>query len=543
MSEEEFESAMERYGSVYEFEDEMERLAEDRQRLLDKLGLTEHEWACAGGSRFEPFERYTSMRHVVEDEDEDASESGESAPASPPEKVVVDYGALAAKIADTVAAPQPPPLPAPPPLPPEALAEQLASAMSAAPPPLPKVAWTPEQRAALDQIEDWILMGYGESFFALTGPAGSGKSTLVREIADRHPGAVLSAMTGKAALRLGYCAGRSASTLYKILYWPPAPGEALVFTRVRDVPGSLIVVDEASMMTPSVYRHLQIWAADGAKILLVGDSYQLPPVITGEELKEHGDDYSVFAEISGVALETVMRSIGGVLRAATRVRQTGQIVRESDGEYEYVRTDRPLFTAVDEYLADPDDHLLITWRNAARMSANRLIRERLGRGGPLPDEGEPVLLKRNGQGFLNGEIVPCGGWEPGPKIGSLQCLYMRTGYAKILVSVDGGRRDKGGEYFDGQQWVEDFRKYHIDLKKQCLPEPIPATWGYCLTAHSAQGSEARRSTVFLERGDATSPHFKELTTLPNGDRVSQAARWAYTALTRGKMRAMMIVGR
>lgn len=519
-----------RFNDLYAFEDEMQQLADDRQRLLDRLGMTEHEWACAGGLRFQPFERYSSMSHFSDDEDDDGPDDDEEEDGLPPMSVL-----------DTPP-PLPPPLPVPPPLP--TLAEQLASAPSAMlPPPLPKMEWTPEQRNALGEIDEWMYMSR-DSFFALTGPAGSGKSTLMREIIEKHPSAVLCAMTGKAALRLGYCAGRQASTLHKILYWPPQPGETIVFERVRDIPGDFVVIDEASMMTPTVFRHLQSWAAQDVKILLVGDSYQLPPVITGEELKQHGKDYSVFSEVSGAALETVMRSIGGVLRAATKVRQTGQIVRESDGEYEYERTDRPLSRAVEEYLADPEDHLLITWRNAARMGANRRIRTALGHTGPLPDEGEPVLLRRNGQGFLNGEVVPCGGWEQGPQIGSLKTLYMRTGYAKVLVTVDGGPRDKGGEHFDGQQpWIEDWRKYHIDLKKQTLPEPIPVTFGYCVTAHSAQGSEARRSTVFLERGDTTNPHFKEMTTLPSGEKITNAARWSYTAITRGRQRAKMIVGR
>jgi hypothetical protein len=428
----------------------------------------------------------------------------------------------------------------PPPLP--TLAEQLAASPPPLPPPLPKFDWTDEQARALDAVEDWLRDG--RPFFALTGPAGSGKTTILREVVDRHPGAVLAAMTGKAALRLGHCTGRPGSTLHKILYWPPQPGQTLVFDKLREPPGSFVVIDESSMTSPTIYRHLQSWAEDGVKILLVGDGYQLPPVITGEELKQHGKDYSVFAEVRGAALETVMRSVGGVLRTATKIRQTGQIVRESDGEYEYERTDRPLSRAVEEYLVDADDHLLVTWKNSVRMAANRRIREATGHGGPLPDEGEPVLIRRNGQGYLNGEVVSCGGFEQGPQIGSLKCLYMRVGYSKVLVTVDGGPRDKGGEFFDGQQpWIEDWRKYHIEMKKQDLPEPLPVTFGYCLTGHTVQGSEGRRVTVFLDKGDASNPHFKELTTLPTGERVSNAARWGYTTITRGKLRAKMIVGR
>ncbi len=201
------------------------------------------------------------------------------------------------------------------------------------------VQWTDEQLAALDQIDEWLERG--DSFFALTGPAGSGKTLVTNEICNRHPNAILAAMTGKAALRLSACAEREATTLHKILYWPPKPGEDLRFTRLREPESDLVIVDEASMTSVTVFSHLKKWADGGVKILLVGDSFQLPPVMTGEEQREHGDDYSVFCHVDGVALETVMRNAGGVLRAATKVRETGEICRESDEGYEYARSQTP----------------------------------------------------------------------------------------------------------------------------------------------------------------------------------------------------------
>lgn len=428
-------------------------------------------------------------------------------------------------------------------------------ALALPPPPLPEkpaFEWTEEQRAALDAIEKWdpgrVAKNAADEFYSLTGPAGTGKSTLVREIAARYPHAALTAMTGKAALRLAECAGYPATTLHKILYWPPAPGQETKFTRMREPISEFVITDESSMMTPSVFKDLQKWTANGVKVLLVGDSYQLPPVITGDELKKHGEDYSVFAQVRGSVLETVMRSVGGVLRAASKVRQTGEICRESDMDgsqgYEFVKCEHPIERAVDDYVADRADHMLITWKNATRMYANRQVRERLGHGGPLPDEGEPVLLKKNVGGFLNGEIVTCGGFEKGPEVGSLRTLWMWVGDQRLLVSIDGGSREKGGEFFDGgMPWIENWRAYHVDLQKLGLNEPCPITWAYCLTAHSAQGSEARRVTVFLEYPDVRSGYFKKATTLPSGASASFAARWVYTAMTRSKMQTTMVVGR
>ncbi len=425
-------------------------------------------------------------------------------------------------------------------------------------PAVPKFEWTKEQTEALALIDQWFdavdaaTLGIEESFFSLTGPAGTGKTTLLREVVRRFPDAHLAAMTGKAALRMTQLSGVGATTLHSILYYPPKPGEDLRFSKLREPESYFIIVDESSMLTPAVFAHLQVWAKQGVRFLLVGDPFQLPPVITGEELKTYGGDYSVFTHVKGAALTTVMRNAGGVLKAATRVRESGHLCEESfpdevgDHGYEFIRCRSARERAVDAYCADREDHLLITWRNANRMIANKMIRERLGHGGPLPDAGEPILIKRNGSGFLNGETVECDHFEDGPVVGSLRTLWLhiKDCTRRLLVSVEGGNPDKGGQFFDGAMpWVTDWRKYHADLQRQGLPEPSPITWGYVNTAHSAQGSEARRVTVFLEAGDERNLHFNKLTVLPSGDTAPFSARFLYTAQTRGKQRTTLIVGR
>lgn len=422
------------------------------------------------------------------------------------------------------------------------------------PPPVREaLVWTDEQLRALDSVDEWF--DGDEPLYSLTGPAGSGKTSLVREIVQRYPNALLTAMTGKAAVRLCQLVGQAASTLHSRLYWPPLPGQG--FTRMREPASDFVTVDEASMASPSVVRDLRAW---GCRVLLVGDGYQLPAVITGQELLEFGEDYSAFGEVKGVALETVMRSVGGVLRAATRVRETGQIQEKSDLDgpgsgYEFLRHLSSMEYSIDAYLANLDskgnplvegeDTLLITWRNKIRMQANRIIRKRLGHDGPLPDDGEPVLLKRNGQGYLNGEILVANSFEDGPQIGSMQTLWMNIGNdQRLLVTVQGGRKDKGGEWMDGQQpWVEDFRKFHIALESLKLPEPTPITWARCLSCHSAQGSQARNTIVFLAKGDERSQHFKKATRLPDGSTAPFSARWAYTAQTRSTAYAKFVMGR
>ena len=474
-------------------------LLRDRADLLVHIGYTESEWAELGGSRFDAVSQGASALPAP-DLASDALEA-----ALPTEAQGVEAARLVADDSPVrsgaALSPVVVPLPADfiPPLPPgvasvsttrvefsgAAVADLFQTAHLGTAPA--RVVLTEEQQEALCKIDEWYEGG--GQFYALTGPAGVGKSTILREVHDLYDPA-LTAMTGKAALRLEQVTCAGASTLHKLMYYPPKAGEDVRFNRLRDPPGTLVVVDESSMMGPSVFADLRRW---GARALLVGDIFQLPPVVTGEDLKEYGEDYSVFARVSGTELLTVMRNAGGVLRAATQVRLTGNLFRASDLDapgsgYEYLCCANPVERAVEEYLADPDDHLLITWKNSVRMNSNRVIRERLGHSGPLPDEGEPVLIRKNGQGRLNGEIVPCGTFKAGPTIGSMRTLWMTVQGSQaepLLVSFEGGNEDRGGEFFDGQApWVTDWRAYNVDLRSKMLPEPVPITWGYCLTAHA-----------------------------------------------------------
>lgn len=414
-----------------------------------------------------------------------------------------------------------------------------ALAQSVVPPTTTNFPWTDEQKNALGKIAEWCKESRG-GFSALTGPAGTGKTSMVREIVSCMLRAALAATTGKAALRLSQCAGREATTLHSILYYPPDPGQNVRFERRRSPEMSTLIVDESSMITPQVFEDLKEWVREGVRILLVGDGYQLPPVISDKKDRDRwGEDFSVFAHVSGVDLREVMRSVGGVLRAATHVREQQRLCMESNEDYTYAEDAEPLEKACDDYCEDADDHLLITWRNDARMSANHRVRETLGLDDELPDDGEPVLIRKNGGSFLNGEIVPCGGWEDGPEIGELSTMWLTVpGRGRILTSFSGEK-----EFFDGNMpFIEDWKGYWMAIKKLDLPIPTPVTWGYCVTAHAAQGSEARRVTVFLERGDVGSTNFNKPTTLPSGAHASFSSRFLYTALTRAKSKATLYTG-
>ena len=404
--------------------------------------------------------------------------------------------------------------------------------------------WNVEQKQAIDQIQAWVAGTREGLFLSLTGAAGTGKTSILLAIKPFLEGKEVcwTAMTGKAALRVNELVGVEATTLHAVLYRRPTQGKRgqLYFNSIRSPECKFLVIDESSMTSPTIYMDLQGWKAQGVKVLFVGDGYQLPPVMSYKETKKYGNDFSVFKEVPGLTLTRVMRSGDDIIDVATQLRETNNIPKVSNGGYSIVRSRTPGRDAVQAYLEDNEDHVIVTWRNDMRMKANRLIRQRLGMGGVLPNNGEPVSICKNGQDVLNGEIHLVNQFDEGPTIGSVKTHYLHTyDGLQILVSTQGSKEAMDGSLPE----VKDWRSFHLLRENMGLPEPIPVTYGYVSTAHRVQGSEFSRVTIFLSQSDLQNPHFTTVTKLPNGDEMPFASRFLYTSLTRAKHRVSLILGK
>jgi exodeoxyribonuclease-5 len=394
----------------------------------------------------------------------------------------------------------------------------------------------PQQETALAHIREWARDSDMGDFTAISGAAGTGKTTVMQEAAALFPGAVTwTAMTGKAALRMREAAGVQAKTLHSVLYAPPKDSQyELEFSKLAVPETPFVVVDEASMLTPKIFDDLHEWTSQGTRFLFVGDGYQLPPVIDKEEEKQYGKEFTIFAHVKGPFLSQVMRSDDDVIKVATQLREKRSVPRASFGKYEYRTVRNPTAAAIEAYLADPDDHIMVTWRNQVRIEANLEIRERKGIKTPYLQEGEPFLVCRNGQFALNGEMYTAAEITPGPTLGPIPTKWIKTTDGKkFLVTMKGQKApmDGGMPYMpDRNDWM----KYKAACKKHMIRDVLPITYGYVMTAHKAQGSEFRRVTTFLSSVDLTNPHFKAPTLLPDGTQIPFSTRWLYTSVTRAK---------
>lgn len=202
---------------------------------------------------------------------------------------------------------------------------------------------TAEQEDAIAGLSQFLLSPRTDRLFLLCGYAGTGKTSLmaalVRTLDRLQQKSVLLAPTGRAAKVFSLYAGHPAFTIHKKIYRQRSfSGETDNFTLNENLTThTLYIVDEASMianggLSGPVFgsgRLLDdlvrfVYSGTGCRLLLMGDTAQLPPVgeeespaLSPEALQGYG------LEIVKAQLTQVVRQgeQSGILWNATRLRR------------------------------------------------------------------------------------------------------------------------------------------------------------------------------------------------------------------------------
>ncbi len=172
----------------------------------------------------------------------------------------------------------------------------------------------------------WELLQYTNRSVFLTGKAGTGKSTFLRYIVENiHKSTIVLAPTGIAAVNAG---GQTLHSFFRIPFKPITPDDPdFARNRLKErmkYPGwlvklirglELIVIDEISMVRADIIdfmdKLLRHYSGNfrqpfgGKQLLLVGDVFQLEPVVTGDMRDILGRYYNDFYFFSAHAFADI----------------------------------------------------------------------------------------------------------------------------------------------------------------------------------------------------------------------------------------------
>ena len=362
--------------------------------------------------------------------------------------------------------------------------------------------FSPQQDAALKAVSDWLKNKRAPQLFRLFGYAGTGKTTLARQIAEDVDGTVLfAAFTGKAALVLRARGCEGATTIHSLIYRSRGNDEEtpeFVINRQSNASeASLIIIDECSMVDEELGRDLLSF---GTRVLVLGDPAQLPPVKGGGFFTEAEPDI-MLTEVHRQARDNPIIALSMAVREGERLK------RGTYGASRVIGRDE-----IDAEMVLSADQVLVG-TNKTRKMYNGRIRNLMGYRDAMPAVGERLVCLRNDKkkGLLNGGL-----WS---------ISELRTSRRNLVTMNVKPVDDPDGKTVKVSVLPEFFTGEEESIPYLLRRNSDEFVYGYALTVHKAQGSQWGNVMLFDE-----SYAFRE-----------HRARWLYTGLTRAAETITVVV--
>ena len=447
---------------------------------------------------------------------------------------------------------------------------------------------TVKQNLFFQKIADFLISTSNDEIFVLKGYAGTGKTTIISTVINHleaiNMKCVLLAPTGRAAKVISNYSGKPAYTIHKRIYFPKkSKSGGVSFTLQQNkFKDTIFIVDESSMISDtsqdsklyengSLLDDLFFYVETGknCKLLLVGDTAQLPPVnmTISPALDINTLSLHYQKNVQHIELDEVMRQAetSGILYNATQLRELldshfidtfqfnlsgfKDIVRLQDG---YDIQDA-IQGAYDNY--GLEDTVFIVRSNKRANQYNQQIRTSILSKENELSTGDYLMVVKNNYfwlkeeseaGFIaNGDIVEI------LEIRKIQELYgFKFATVKIrmvdypnqapfdtILMLDTITSESPSLTYEQSNQLyqevlldyEDERQQYKKLQKVKENEyfnALQVKFSYAITCHKSQGGQWK--TVFVEQ-----PY------LPDGIDVDYV-RWLYTAITRAQEKLYLI---
>ena len=306
----------------------------------------------------------------------------------------------------------------------------------------------------------------------ITGGPGTGKTTAVKGIIslliDLNKKVVLTAPTGRAAKRISELTGEDAKTIHRLLGYSMGKGY-----RNKKLDTDILIIDEASMLEQVLFNHLLQAIKDDTKVVLIGDTDQLPAIGAGNVLKDMIDSRVIpvvtltenFRQKDGSLISANAESIRKGVSPDKNPAKDFVLIEEKNSKsiherlFSLISKEIPSYTAI-----EPKDIQVVTPQQEGPLGAKALnleLQENLNPDAPELKKGlkrfrlgDRVMQTTNSseRGIYNGEVGWISELDPDAK--------------NLTVTFNDGKQSK---YDAGQ------------LKELSL--------AYATTVHKLQGSE------------------------------------------------------
>ena len=445
---------------------------------------------------------------------------------------------------------------------------------------------TEGQSVVLYHLAAFLLSQKENPTYVLRGYAGTGKTSLVKTLVRTLPAIgmryVLMAPTGRAAKVLSNYTGQNASTIHRKIYQAMTyPDGSIRIARAENkYKHTLFIVDEASMIGEqkefggsSLLDDLlsYVFSGEDCRLLLIGDTAQLPPVESNESPALNCDYLKSQFPITAATYELteVKRQAleSGILYNATDIREL-----ISQSLYEYAL---PIFhlqgfddiqkiepETFEEMLHNAfanisDNEAVIVCKSNKRANMfNQAIRGRILNIEGEIATGDKLMVVKNNYFWAEGNnaisFIANGDMAEIRKIKHFEDMYgfrfadvelSFTDYpdapnieAKILLDTLNSNspsltNEESQQLFTAIE--EDYmdipnrRERYKEMKKNPWFNALQVKFAYALTCHKTQGGQW--SSVFID----SSLNLKEMLEVED-------LRWLYTALTRAQERVYFV---
>lgn len=447
---------------------------------------------------------------------------------------------------------------------------------------------TLKQLVTLEKLSQFLVSKEKNELFLLKGYAGTGKTTIIGTLVSNlwnvKMTAVLLAPTGRAAKVMSSYSNTKAYTIHKKIYFPKKErGGGIQFVLSPNKHrNTVFVVDEASMIPDSptdskLFENgsllddlmMYVYAGHNCKLILIGDTAQLPPVKLdlSPALDEDKLALNYDKEVIRVELDEVMRqaSDSGILMNATNLRE--QIHGSFFDDFKFdvnpytdivrlIEGNDILEAIEDSYSQNGKEETAFIVRSNKRANLyNANIRNRILYLENQIATGDYMMVVKNNYfwikatteaGFIaNGDIIEV------LEIFAIKELYGFK-FAEVQVKMvdypnqapfetvlmldtieaetpslpyEEGNRLYQEVMLDYADETSKYKKF-LAVKNNKYFNALQVKFSYAITCHKSQGGQW--NTVFVEQ-----PY------LPNGI-DKDYLRWLYTAMTRAKKQLYLI---